>query len=121
MSFISGTVGAILGSEAQDDATATNAANIAATNALNYQMFLEGRGSTGHALLPYYFGDEEKNLATNTSAIYDASQAAAGDYDQQLARYQGDVDQFNDMSQEAQNTAKGVFDGTLENESLTNF
>ena len=121
MSFISGTVGAVLGSEAQDDATQANLDAARETNELNYRMFLQSRGSTGHALLPYYFGDQEANLAHDLSTIYNASREAAGGYDEQLERYRRDIGQFSDMTEQAANTAKGIFDGTLENESLTNF
>lgn len=121
MSFISGSLGAVLGSEAQDNATEANAANVAATNALNYQMFMEGRGSMGNALLPIYFGKTERNLANDAEGIYNAAVRDAGGYDTQKERYQRLIDQFGDTQQEAANTAKGIFDGSLLNESLSNF
>ena len=62
MSFISGTVGAIMGANSQDKANETNAKNIAATNAQNYKMFAESRGSTGSAVLPLYLRTKSGNL-----------------------------------------------------------
>jgi len=40
------------------------------TNAANERMFHEARGSKGHALLPEYFGEFEKNLGTDISGTY---------------------------------------------------
>ena len=56
--------------KSQDKATAQNAQNVADTNAMNKQMFDESRGSTGHAFLPTYTGDAEKQTFNDLYGIY---------------------------------------------------
>lgn len=56
--------------KSQDKATAQNAKNVADTNAMNKQMFDESRGSTGHAFLPTYTGDAEKQTFNDLYGIY---------------------------------------------------
>jgi hypothetical protein len=106
MSAISGTVSGILNANAQRDASEKNAQNVAATNALNYQMYQQSRGSTGHAVLPTYFGDFEQNLGDKLS----------GDFNQitkqnPLSSYQQTVSNLKPLQAGADATAAGIFNG----------
>src|SRR5882672_8866366 len=61
-SAISGTVGAILGANAQNAATSSARKSQKQTNAQNLQMFNESRGSTGSAVLPLYLKNPDGSL-----------------------------------------------------------
>lgn len=56
--------------KSQRKANEANAQNVADTNAINKQMFDESRGSTGHAFLPTYTGDAEKQTFNDLYSIY---------------------------------------------------
>jgi hypothetical protein len=60
---------------AQKAANAANARNVADTNQLNYQMFREGRGEGGSALLPFYL---QRNGQTAEQYLADNAYRAAG-------------------------------------------
>ncbi|MEO7520233.1 MAG: hypothetical protein ABIW79_00315, partial [Gemmatimonas sp.] len=81
--------GAYAASSAADsaaDANATNQRNAADTNAMNYRMFLEGRGSTGNAMLPMYFGpNAEATMGNRAMQTYLAQLAAMGSPEEQIA------------------------------------
>jgi len=79
--------------DAAAKAQAQNQANFASDRALAYQMFLQGRGQGGSALLPMYFTgtSTEQNLANNAWAQYLANQSAMGTPAEQMARYQAIV------------------------------
>ncbi len=117
-SILSGTLGAVLGSNAQSDATNQNAANIAATNQLNYQMFLQGRGSEGSAILPLYAKDANGNLIepelfNDTMGVYDATGALTPDYQKVLAPAQA-------AAAGADQTAANIFNGGFQTQELNN-
>lgn len=70
MSFVSDTVGAILGAQSQNAADKANLANAEAINALNLRMFQDSRGASGSAVLPEYLdaGTERLLAAKAVSA-----------------------------------------------------
>lgn len=116
MSAISGTVTGILNSQAQKDAAKLNAQNVAATNAQNYQMFLQSRGSQGNAVLPTYFGDFERNLGTKMASDFNTITGT-----HPLSSYQADVNNLKPMQAGANSTAAGIFNGGTQAQMEANF
>lgn len=134
MSFVAVAIGgaALVGAgatayasqSAADSAADANKANrkIAEdTNALNYRMFLESRGSNGNALLPLYFpqGSEEA-LANSALGLYRANQAALGTPEQQVADYQAIVDGLTPSMSAGDALVNDLFSGALENRQVAN-
>jgi len=113
MSFISGTVGAILGSSAQNKANELNAANVAATNALNYKMFQDSRGASGSAVLPEYLDAGTERLLGNKAAQV-ALAMFPNDPQAQLAHYQAIVDQLRPTINAGNDAIAGIYNGTLD-------
>lgn len=116
---------AYAGSQAADSASQANKTNqdIAnATNALNYQMFLQGRGSQGSALLPMYFGPQgtETNLANQAYATYLADQAALGTPQNQLAGYQSVVQGVTPAATAGDKLVNDLFSGNLADQQVQN-
>lgn len=118
MSVISGTLGGLWGSKTQRDTAAKNLQAAQETNALNYRMFNEGRGSTGHAFLPTYFGDREQGIANDALSFYDQSRALQGSPSEQFARYGSILDQYKPMQDAARGAVGDVFNGNLTNARL---
>lgn len=123
MSIVSGTVGAVLSSDAQNNATKTNAANVVNTNAQNYNMFLQSRGSNGNAVLPTYMkgpngGSFEQRMGNNLSNAwmqqFQLPGTAMADYRNVMAPYQP-------MMDGARTAAAGIFDGDYTKQRLQNF
>jgi len=94
MSIVSGSLGAVMGSNAQRDAARRNEASVTGTNAANVGLDLVSRGAaaprgigsgrgrfllpasvvgTSSAVLPYYFGASESNLANASTDLFNAS------------------------------------------------
>jgi hypothetical protein len=116
---------AYAGSQASDSASAANRQNqdIAnATNALNYQMFLQSRGSQGSALLPLYFGSQsaEQNLANQAYATYLAEQQGLGTPADQLARYQSIVQGAQPAMSAGDTLVNQLFSGQLADQQVQN-
>lgn len=108
-------------SDASAEANAANAGNAAATNALNYKMFLEGRGSKGSALLPMYMkrGGKpfEKRLSRDVMQFYSQLQNRRSP-DELRRKAQEARNVFLPAQQGAERTANQVFTGELTDESL---
>ena len=115
-SVISGTIGAVMGADAQNQATETNAANVAATNAANLAMFEQSRGSTGSAILPIYAAGAENELYNDTLNTYNA----VGALDPTGQQYQDIVNQEQPAIAGANSAVAGVFNGATENQELEN-
>jgi hypothetical protein len=118
MSFISGTVAAIEGKKAQDNASKKNQQNVRNTNKLNYRMFQESRGSKGNAILPLYFQTEsgqpfEKTMAKDLVDYYNQYRYNPQDYQDILEKY-------SPLFDSADNAAAGIFNGGTTNELLSN-
>lgn len=117
-SIVSGTVGGILGSKAQNKATEQNMRAAQETNALNYRLFQEGRGSTGSAFLPLYFGDQEKLLGQDAVSFYNTSKDLLGNPADQAQRYKQITGGYMPMVDASRGTLADVFNGNLTNNRL---
>lgn len=116
MSIVSGTIGGVLGADAQRHATNTNADNVANTNALNLRMFQEGRGSTGSSIYPIYASGAESQLYNDTLHTYDATGAIQPTADQ----LQAIVNTQKPFQDEANAAGAGIFNGQTQAQELQN-
>lgn len=108
-------------SDSAADANKQNRKIADATNQLNYRMFLESRGSGGHALLPLYFPEgTEEALANRAMGLVRASQDAYGTPEQQLAAYQAIVDSLSPSMQAGDALVNDLFSGALEERQVGN-
>lgn len=117
-SIVSGSLGAILGSKAQKDAAAKNLQAARETNEANYRMFQEGRGSTGSAFLPLYFGGRERGLANDAMSFYDATKNMLGTPQDQFNRYATTLGGYQPMVNAARGTLGDVFNGNITNSRM---
>lgn len=62
------------------------------TNALNLDMFNQSRGSTGHAILPTYFGNNETDAANQAYANFQRLNMGADEVGANLYNYQRSLD-----------------------------
>jgi hypothetical protein len=110
-------------SSAQKAASAQNAKNVADTNQLNYEMFLQGRGSDGSAVLPMYLKMPgtgnlfEEQLGRDLVDNYRAGYKPPGE---QLTDYQSRIDKFAPSMAGARDAVTGVFDGTTGKKIIDN-
>lgn len=105
--------------QAQAGANKTNANNVKNTNALNYKMFQESRGSTGNAVLPLYMQTAdgkpfEGKLSQDLMGLYSKSQVPFADYKAAAAR-------TSPMEAGAESTANGIFNGGVQSQMQKNF
>ena len=84
-----------------------------ADRALAYQMFQEGRGATGHAFLPLYFGDTEKMLSTDATGYFNAIRAGLGTPQEQYQKNAAIASQYQPMIDQARGTLGDVFSGNM--------
>lgn len=115
MSIISGTVGAALGADEQRHATNVNADNARATNDLNLQMFREGRGQGGSAILPLYAKDSAGN-PFEAQWFQDALrtyQSTSAPPEARLAAYRQIISASRPAAESANATVGNIFDGGL--------
>lgn len=117
--------GALAAGEKADAEEEANRQNIQAAkdlNERNYQMFREGRGEGGSALLPLYAKDAGGGLFEPKwfSDVRDVYDAASGGVTPQanLARYQNILQRYAPAQAGADATANGLFNGELENEAI---
>lgn len=104
-------------SDAASQANSQNAANVADTNQLNYQQFLQARGSTGSAIYPIYASGSEQQLYNDATSAYNAT---GGSNLPTLAQYQAMVDQSRPAAQVATQAVNGVFNGATQGQELGN-
>lgn len=116
MSVISGTLGAVFGADATKSAADTNAQAVQTTNDLNYQQFLQGRGSTGSAIYPIYAKGGEAQLYGDMLAAYNAT----GALDPTAADYQAIVAGAEPAVAGADAATTGIFNGNTEGQELNN-
>lgn len=122
MSVISGTTGAILGANAQRQATAANLAAARETNDLNRQMFDMSRGAYGHAFLPDYFQNfEDQTLGVDARNYYQATKDALGDPWQQEFRARTLRNQYAPDFAAADKTASGIWNGDITRQREANY
>jgi hypothetical protein len=92
-----------------------------ANNQLNYQMFLQSRGSQGNALLPMYLpSGAESNLAAQAYATSLAEQASLGTPADQLAGYQSTVQSFTPAMDASGQLVNQLFSGQLAQQQQAN-
>jgi hypothetical protein len=118
---VASVAGAAISAKASKDASArtdrTNRENITDTNQANLAMFDESRGSTGHAILPTYTGDAEKQTFDDLYKIYQGSMTpqersaqAAGVMNQMAPATQGGTQYLNDVySGKNLDTSRGYY------------
>jgi hypothetical protein len=116
MSALSGTLGAVLGADAQKDVANQNAQTVANTNAQNYQQWLQSRGSQGNAVLPMYMGDFEKQLGGDLSSFYKTTSKSHSFQD-----YQDAANAMKPAMAGANATAAGIFNGNVQRQMQQNF
>jgi hypothetical protein len=107
-------------SQSSKDAQNQNAKNVSDTNALNYQLFLQSRGSQGNALLPMYFQNTEASLAGNALQAYQAEQAALGSPADQATAYQNIVSGLSPSMTAGDTLVNQLFSGELEKQQEAN-
>ncbi len=115
MSIVSGTVGAILGSNAQNKATKTNLRIAQETNELNRQMFQESRGQGGSAILPTYLKPGTEEAIANRAAEA-VMQMFPNDPAKQMAHYQEVVDSLTPTINAGTQTIGDIYNGNLDAE-----
>lgn len=93
--------------KSQKASDAANAKNTADTNAMNKQMFDESRGSTGHAFLPTYTGDAEKQSFEDLYNIYQSGKTPGQLRDETAAL----MAQMQPTVQAGTDYLKGVYSG----------
>jgi len=127
MSIVSGTIAAI-----NQRKSAKEQNNITAQqNANQLQLELASRGAplTGagipeelrgrqSAILPFYFGDTEKNLSTNAAGIYDAIRKRTGSPELQLADYSALLGKYDASANAADKLGEDLVSGRLTDQSL---
>lgn len=117
MSIISGTVGAILGSNSQDKANRTNQQIARETNETNLRMFEESRGASGSSIMPTYLEPGTEKLLANRAAA--AAQAMFPDNPQmQLAQYRAILENMRPTIQAGTRQIEDIFSGKLEAERM---
>lgn len=110
--------------DAQNSANQANISNAQATNAEQVMLGLAARGGTlsgpgvpanevgqASAILPYYFGNQEQNLANAATGQYNALESYFGTPQSQLGTYQNMVNQFNPAFAANANLANNVATG----------
>jgi hypothetical protein len=135
VSFISGTTGAVLSSQAQKDANRKNARSARQQNQANFLLNLSSRGAAlpgsvpgltipegiagrEAAFLPYYFDDRERQLAESAGEVFDATGAMLGTPAEQGARAQATVNRFLPILDQAAGTVEGIYDNSITDEEL---
>jgi hypothetical protein len=118
MSIVSGTTGAVLGANAQDDATQANRRNAQETNRLNMRQFRMVRGDKGNAVLPWYLRTESGQpwegevLGPALTRMFESTNAMSPE--EEMAQYRDELTSFLPMRTAANDVAGSVFDGRLE-------
>lgn len=106
---------------AQKDANKTNQEISDATNRLNYEMFLQSRGSEGSSLLPLYFEKgTEQQLGKRAFDTWLALNQALGTPGDQLKGYQGIVDSMTPAANASDALVNALFSGDLEKQQQAN-
>lgn len=135
MSFISGTVGAVLGSQAQKDANRRNERSARLANQANFLLNASARGAAlpsrvpgltipegiagkESALLPYYFDDRERALAEASGQVFDATGQLLGTPLEQGQRAQAIVNQYLPILDQGRDVVAGIYDNSITDQEL---
>lgn len=111
-------------SDASKKAQSTNKKTVKNTNQLNYELFREGRGEEGSAILPLYAQDAngelfEPRFFGDTRGVYDATGAIPPQL--QLQRYQEALAGSTLAQQNALGTVNDLYSGQLEKDITQGF
>lgn len=99
-----------------DDAEKTAESNLEMARqdrAFQKLMFDESRGSTGHAFLPTYLGNQEKLLGQDAIAFYNSARNLLGTPEQQLARYNAAINPTRFAAEAGLGSLSDVYNGNL--------
>lgn len=111
--------GASSAADSQADAAQKAADSQYWTNKMNEHLFHEARGASGYAFLPEYSKDASGNpiepiLMKDTYGLYNSFTSP----DDQAATYRDILSRYAPLQAQAEKTASGIFDGSLEQEAL---
>jgi len=120
LTVASGITGAVLSAKAQNRATQAQAQQAREYNQLLADQFAQSRGSTGHAILPEYFGGTEKEFATDSADISRALKDYYGNPADVVARGAAVAGRYKPLLDEGTKAAYGIFSGDLERRRLEN-
>lgn len=105
-------------SDSQKDASRTNQRIARNTNATNLALFHEGRGSLGHAILPEYFGDFEKQFGEDVVRGYKANLAFQGTPEEQLAKYRAITERYQPTFDQGSDVVDSIYSGAMDRQRL---
>lgn len=112
MSILSGTLGAIFSAKEQKRATNAQLQMFADKLAQDKMFFDESRGASGHAILPMFFGDAEKELANSAIENFKAQWGSMSP-EQRLQKYQEISAALRPAMEGASRTVNDIFNGNL--------
>jgi hypothetical protein len=132
MTFIAVAIGAAVGiggaaisansaKKAQQGANATNAQNVADTNAQNLELFNRSRGSEGSAILPMYFGEGEAQLGQQAFDFSQMLLNAGGTPDERLRQYGDITDSYKDIMISGDDLIRELYSGGTLQKRLAGF
>jgi len=110
-------VSAKANSDASKRAARTNEQNVKDTNAANYQLFRESRGSEGNAILPIYAGGSEKQIFNNLMSAYGMGGTEAERY----ARGQKVLESLQPSITGTTDYINSIYNGANLNQQLANW
>ncbi len=117
-SFGAAFYGAVAQGEAAKDKTRADAAAAAAANALQQRQFEEARGSTGHAVLPWYTGGAEASLGLGMGKLAQSVKDYYGTDQDILNRGAGIAARYRPLLDQGSKAISGIFSGDLERNRL---
>lgn len=133
MSFISGTVAAVKGADAQKDANAKNLRAAQQTNNANFILDLvrrglpipervpglripEGAAGVSSAILPFYMSDQEAALADYAGGAFGALSATPSE--EELARFNAIAAGYRPSFEAGSRVVEGIFDDSITDQEL---
>jgi len=110
--------GAAMSAKSAQGAANANVQSQKNTNAANYRMFQEARGSTGNAVLPVYQAAQERQMSNDAISAYNA-------YHQnpmsQKADFTARINQFAPAQAMTTQLTNGLFNGGVRDQLQSNF
>lgn len=105
-------------SDSSRDAQRTNVSQARQQRELEERLFHEGRGSAGHAILPEYLGDFEKQLGEDTVRGYKANLAFQGTPEEQLAKYRAITERYQPAFEQGSDVVDSIYSGAMQRARL---
>lgn len=96
----------------------TNVSRARSQRELEERLFHEGRGSAGHAILPEYLGNFEKEVGLDAAEGYRANMAFQGTPEEQLARYAEISRRFQPAFDQGSDVVDSIYSGAMQRERL---